>query len=285
MKLVRYGKAGQEKPGLIDSDGMLRDISHLVADLGGDGLSPKSIAKIARAKPAGLPLVRGKPRLGACVAGTRNFIAIGLNYADHAAETGAPIPKEPIVFNKAPSCISGPYDDVMLPKGSVKTDWEVELAIVIGSRASYIGEKDVMAHVAGFCLCHDVSEREYQIERGGQWTKGKGCATFGPLGPWLVTPDEIRDVQKLAMWLDVNGARMQKGNTATMIFGVKKIVSYLSHFMVLEPGDVITTGTPPGVGMGMKPAPRYLKAGDTVSLGIEGLGEQAQRIVAWSKAA
>ena len=285
MKLVRYGKPGKEKPGLIDSDGKLRDVSHLVADLGGAGLSPKSLAKIAKVKVASLPLVRGKPRLGPCVAGTRNFIAIGLNYADHAAETGAPIPKEPIVFNKAPSCISGPYDDVMLPKGSVKTDWEVELAIVIGSRASYIGEKDVMAHVAGFCLCHDVSEREYQIERGGQWTKGKGCATFGPLGPWLVTPDEIKDVQKLAMWLDVNGERMQKGTTATMIFDVKKIVSYVSHFMVLEPGDVITTGTPPGVAMGMKPAPRYLKAGDTVSLGIDGLGEQAQRIVAWSRAA
>ena len=285
MKLVRYGKPGKEKPGLIDRDGKLRDISHLVADLGGDGLSAKSLGKIARAKTASLPLVRGAPRLGPCVFGTRNFIAIGLNYADHAAETGAPIPKEPIVFNKAPSCINGPYDDVMLPKGSVKTDWEVELAIVIGARASYIGEKDVMAHVAGFCLCHDVSEREYQIERGGQWTKGKGCATFGPLGPWLVTPDEIKDVQKLAMWLDVNGQRMQKGNTATMIFDVRKIVSYVSHFMVLEPGDVITTGTPPGVGMGMKPAPRYLKAGDTVSLGIDGLGEQAQRIVAWSKAA
>ena len=285
MKLVRYGKAGKEKPGLIDIDGKLRDISHLVADLGGAGLSPRSLAKIAKARPASLPLVRGKPRLGACVSGTRNFIAIGLNYADHAAETGAPIPKEPIVFNKAPSCISGPYDDVIVPKGSVKTDWEVELAIVIGSRASYITEKDVMAHIAGFCLCHDVSEREYQIERGGQWTKGKGCATFGPIGPWLVTPDEIKDVQKLGMWLDVNGERMQKGSTATMIFGVKKIVSYLSHFMVLEPGDVITTGTPPGVGMGMKPVPRYLKAGDTVSLGIDGLGEQAQRIVAWSKAA
>ena len=284
MRLVRYGKPGKEKPGLIDSTGKIRDISHLVADLAGAGLSPKALARIARAKSISLPLVRGAPRLGPCVAGTRNFIAIGLNYADHAAETGAPIPKEPIVFNKAPSCISGPYDDIVLPKGSVKTDWEVELAIVIGARASYIGEKDVMAHVAGFCLCHDVSEREYQLERGGQWTKGKGCATFGPLGPWLVTPDEIKDVQKLAMFLDVNGERMQKGSTATMIFDVKKIVSYLSHFMVLEPGDVITTGTPPGVGMAMKP-PRFLKARDTVALGIEGLGEQAQRVVAWSKGA
>ena len=283
MRLVRYGKAGKEKPGLIDSAGRIRDISHLVSDLSGAALGAKSLAKVARAKSDTLPLVRGAPRLGPCVAGTRNFIAIGLNYADHAAETGSPIPKEPIVFNKAPSCINGPYDDVMLPKSSVKTDWEVELAIVIGTRASYIGEKEAMAHVAGFCLCHDVSEREFQIERGGQWTKGKGCATFGPLGPWLVTPDEIKDVQKLSMFLDVNGERMQKGSTATMIFSVKKIVSYLSHFMVLEPGDVITTGTPPGVGMAMKP-PRFLKAGDTVALGIEGLGEQAQRVVAWKKA-
>ena len=283
MRLVRYGKAGKEKPGLIDSAGRIRDISHLVSDLSGAALGAKSLAKVAKAKSDTLPLVRGAPRLGPCVAGTRNFIAIGLNYADHAAETGSPIPKEPIVFNKAPSCINGPYDDVMLPKSSVKTDWEVELAIVIGTRASYIGEKEAMAHVAGFGLCHDVSEREFQIERGGQWTKGKGCATFGPLGPWLVTPDEIKDVQKLSMFLDVNGERMQKGSTATMIFSVKKIVSYLSHFMVLEPGDVITTGTPPGVGMAMKP-PRFLKAGDTVALGIEGLGEQAQRVVAWKKA-
>ena len=284
MRLVRYGKAGKEKPGLIDSAGRIRDISHLVPDLAGAALGAKSLAKVAKAKSDTLPLVRGAPRLGPCVAGTRNFIAIGLNYADHAAETGSPVPKEPIVFNKAPSCINGPYDDVMLPKGSTKTDWEVELAIVIGTRASYIGEKEAMAHVAGFCLCNDVSEREYQIERGGQWTKGKGCATFGPLGPWLVTPDEIKDVQKLSMFLDVNGERMQKGSTATMIFSVKKIVSYLSHFMVLEPGDVITTGTPPGVGMAMKP-PRFLKAGDTVALGIEGLGEQAQRVVAWKKEA
>ena len=211
-----------------------------------------------------------------------NFIAVGLNYADHAAETGAPIPKEPILFNKAPSCIVGPNDDVVIPKGSVKTDWEVELAIVIGSRASYVAEHEALNYVAGYCLCHDVSEREYQIERSGQWMKGKGCPTFGPLGPWLVTKDEIADVQKLDMWLDVNGERMQNGSTATMIFGVQTLVSYISHFMILEPGDVITTGTPPGVGMGMKP-PRFLKAGDTVSLGIEGLGQQAQRIVAWKK--
>jgi len=228
--------------------------------------------------------VRGKPRLGPCVADVGNFIAVGLNYADHAAETGAAIPKEPILFNKAPSCIVGPYDDVVIPKSSLKTDWEVELAIVIGTRASYVAENDALRHVAGYCLCHDVSEREFQIERSGQWMKGKGCPTFGPLGPWLVTADEIADVQKLDMWLDVNGERMQKGSTATMIFNVQKLVSYISHFMILQPGDVITTGTPPGVGMGQKP-PRYLKAGDTVSLGIGGLGQQAQRIVAWTKAA
>ena len=211
-----------------------------------------------------------------------NFIAIGRNYADHAAETGAAIPSEPILFNKAPNCVVGPDDDVMLPRGSVKTDWEVELAIVIGTRANYIAESEVMAHIAGFCLCNDVSEREYQTERGGQWMKGKGSPTFGPLGPWLVTPDEIADVQKLGMWLDVNGKRAQTGSTATMIFNIRKIVSYTSHFMALDPGDVITTGTPPGVGMGMKP-PTYLQAGDTIALGIEGLGEQHQRVVAWRK--
>jgi 2,4-didehydro-3-deoxy-L-rhamnonate hydrolase len=284
MRLVRYGKAGREKPGLIDSAGKIRDIGHLVADLAGAGLSPKSLGRVRKAKEASLPVVRGAPRIGPCVAGTRNFIAIGLNYADHAAETGAPIPKEPIVFNKAPSCIGGPYDDIVLPKGSAKTDWEVELAIVIGVRAAYLNEKEVINHIAGFCLCNDVSEREFQLDRGGQWTKGKGCATFGPIGPWLVTPDEIKDVQKLAMWCDVNGERMQKGSTATMIFDVKKLVSYVSHFMVLEPGDIITTGTPPGVGMAMKP-PRFLKAGDTVVLSIEGLGEQAQKVVGWRKGA
>jgi len=284
MKLVRYGKSGKEKPGLIDGEGKLRDLSGVVGDLAGDALSPKSLAKITKLKPASLPAVRGAPRLGPCVGGVGNFIAVGLNYADHAAETGAAIPKEPILFNKAPSCIVGPNDDVTIPKGSVKTDWEVELAVVIGSRASYVSERDALKHVAGFCVCNDVSEREYQQERGGQWMKGKGCATFGPLGPWLVTPDEIADVQKLDMWLDVNGERMQKGSTATMIFDVRTLVSYISHFMVLTPGDVITTGTPPGVGLGMKP-PRFLKAGDTVSLGIEGLGGQAQRFVAWKKEA
>ena len=283
MKLVRYGQSGKEKPGLIDGAGKIRALGDIIADIGGDTLSPKVLARLAKIKPDALPLVRGTPRLGPCVADVGNFIAVGLNYADHAAETGAAIPKEPILFNKAPSCIVGPNDDVVIPKSSEKTDWEVELAIVIGSRASYVAENDALNHVAGYCLCHDVSEREFQIERSGQWMKGKGCPTFGPLGPWLVTKDEIADVQKLDMWLDVNGARMQKGSTATMIFDVKKLVSYISHFMILEPGDVITTGTPPGVGMGMKP-PRFLKAGDTVSLSIEGLGQQAQRIVAWKKA-
>jgi 2,4-diketo-3-deoxy-L-fuconate hydrolase len=283
MKLVRYGKAGKEKPGLIDGAGKLRDLSEIIDDVGGEALSAKTLARLAKIKPDALPAVRGTPRLGPCVANVGNFIAVGLNYADHAAETGAAIPKEPILFNKAPSCIVGPNDDVVIPKSSVKTDWEVELAIVIGTSASYVAESEALDYVAGYCLCHDVSEREFQTERGGQWMKGKGCPTFGPLGPWLVTKDEIADVQKLDMWLDVNGERMQKGSTATMIFNVRKLVSYISHFMLLQPGDVITTGTPPGVGLGMKP-PRFLKSGDTVSLGIEGLGQQAQSIVAWKKA-
>jgi 2,4-diketo-3-deoxy-L-fuconate hydrolase len=283
MKLVRYGKPGKEKPGLVDADGRIRNLSEIIRDLDGPHLSPKQLAKIAKIKPGKLPLVRGKPRLGPCVAGVGNFIAVGLNYADHAAETGAKIPSEPILFNKAPSCIIGPNDDVVIPKGSTKLDWEVELAVVIGSTASYVSERDAMKHVAGLCICHDVSERQFQIERQGQWMKGKGCPTFGPLGPWLVTLDEIADVQNLGMWLDVNGERMQKGSTATMIFNVKHLVSYISQFLRLEPGDVITTGTPPGVGMGMKP-PRYLKAGDTVSMGIEGLGSQAQRVEAYRAA-
>ena len=282
MKLVRFGDAGREKPGLYQGPGKIRDLSGLVADLAGEGLAPASLARIAAAKADDLPLVGGQPRLGACVGRPGNFIAVGLNYADHAAETGSPIPKEPILFNKAPNCIVGPNDDVMLPRGSQKSDWEVEIAIVIGKRASYISEPEVMSHIAGFCVCNDVSEREYQTERGGQWMKGKGCPTFGPLGPWLVTPDEIPDVQKLGMWLDLNGKRVQNGSTSTMIFNVLKIVSYISHFLALDPGDVITTGTPPGVGMGMKP-PTYLKEGDVMALGIEGLGEQRQRVVAWSK--
>jgi 2,4-diketo-3-deoxy-L-fuconate hydrolase len=280
MKLVRYGAPGREKPGLIGADGKIRDISGLVGDLAGAGLSPASLAKIKAADVATLPVVSGSPRLGSCVGRPGNFIAIGLNYADHAAETGSPIPKEPIVFNKAPNCVVGPNDEVMIPRTSQKLDWEVELAVVIGSTASNVSKAEAMKHVAGFCVCNDVSERYYQIERGGQWTKGKGCPTFGPLGPWLVTTDEIADAGKLGMWLDVNGERMQTGSTATMIFDVATLVAAVSEFMQLDPGDVITTGTPPGVGMGMKP-PRFLKAGDVMTLGIEGLGEQKQTVVAY----
>ena len=283
MKLVRYGKPGKEKPGLIDMDGRIRDLSEIVGDIGGETLSPKSLRKIARARPGNLPLVRGKPRLGSCVSRPGNFIAIGLNYADHAAEAGAKIPAEPIVFMKATNCVVGHNDDIVIPKGSTKTDWEVELAIVIGTGGSHIAERNALEHVAGFCVCNDVSEREYQVERsGGQWDKGKGCPTFGPLGPWLVTPDELGNVQKLDLWLDVNGVRQQTGNTSTMIFGVKHLVSYVSRFMKLEPGDVITTGTPPGVALGRKP-PNYLRAGDTISCGIDGLGAQASRVIAWKK--
>jgi 2,4-didehydro-3-deoxy-L-rhamnonate hydrolase len=280
MKLARYGREGKEKPALIDSAGKLRDLSEVVADIDADALAPRALARLAKLKPESLPAVRGSPRIGPCVQRVGNFIAVGLNYADHAAESGMPVPKEPVLFTKAPSCVAGPNDDVAIPKGSTKTDWEVELAIVIGSRASYVSEQQALAHIAGYCICNDVSEREYQHERAGQWVKGKSCPTFGPLGPWLVTPDEIKDVQALNMWLDVNGERMQTGSTATMVFGVKTLVSYISHFMILEPGDVITTGTPPGVGAGKKP-PRFLKAGDTMSLGVDGLGQQAQRVVAW----
>jgi len=281
MKLVRYGKAGKEKPGVIDAKGKLRDCSDIVSDWAGDELAHKHIKKVAKALKNGeLKAVSGAPRIGACVGRPCNFIAVGLNYADHAAESNMPIPSEPILFNKAPNCIVGPNDDVVIPKGSKKTDWEVELGIVIGKTTSYIGEDEVMDHIAGFCLANDVSEREFQLERGGNWMKGKSAPTFGPLGPWLVTPDEVGDVQDLGMWLDVNGARMQTGSTKTMIFHVKKIVSYISHFMTLEVGDVIVTGTPPGVGSGKKP-PVFLKAGDTMRLGIDKLGEQACRVVAW----
>jgi 2,4-diketo-3-deoxy-L-fuconate hydrolase len=283
MKLVRYGKAGKENPGLIDDAGKLRDLSEVIGDIDASTLDPRTLSRIAKIKPDSLPAVRGSPRIGPCVGGVGNFIAVGLNYADHAAESGMPVPKEPVLFTKAPSCIVGPNDDVVIPKGSTKTDWEVELALVIGTRASYVGEAQALAHVAGYCICNDVSEREFQLERSGQWVKGKSAPTFGPLGPWLVTPDEIEDVQKLNLWLDVNGERMQTGSTATMIFGVKQLVSYISHFMILEPGDVITTGTPPGVGSGKKP-PHFLKAGDTVSLGVDRLGRQAQRVVAWKAA-
>ena len=285
MKLVRYGQACKEKPGLIDAQGRLRDLSGVIADITPDQLSDKALAKLAKLKTDGLPLVRGAKRMGAPVAGSRKFVAIGLNYADHAAESGLPIPKEPIIFMKTLSCIQGPDDDVMLPRGSKKSDWEVELGVVIGTRARYVSQKDALDHVAGYCVINDLSEREYQIERGGTWDKGKGCDTFGPVGPWLVTRDEVPNPQNLSMWLDLNGQRMQTGSTKTMIFGVAKIVSYVSQFMTLEPGDIITTGTPPGVGMGIKKdgqsAPVYLKRGDVMTLGIEGLGEQRQKVVAF----
>jgi 2-keto-4-pentenoate hydratase/2-oxohepta-3-ene-1,7-dioic acid hydratase in catechol pathway len=280
MKLLRYGAFGQEKPALLDAKGGLRDLSGIIPDLAGKTLGSASLAKLRALDPESLPLVQGSPRIGACVGDVHNFIAVGLNFADHAAETGAAIPKEPILFNKAPNCIVGPYDEVMIPKASVKTDWEVELAIVIGDGGSYIDEKDAIAAIAGFCVCNDVSEREFQAERGGQWAKGKGCPTFGPLGPWLVTPDEIADVQNLGMWLEVDGERVQNGSTKTMIFGAAYLVHYISQFMRLDAGDVITTGTPPGVGLGFKP-PRFLKGGEVVTLGIEGLGEQKQNFVAY----
>jgi 2-keto-4-pentenoate hydratase/2-oxohepta-3-ene-1,7-dioic acid hydratase in catechol pathway len=281
MKLVRFGPPGQEKPGLVDTDGTIRDLSGVVSDIDGTTLSRKSLDRLRAMDAQSLPAAPAGARTGPCVGNVRNFIAVGLNFADHAAETNSPIPAEPILFNKAPSCIVGPNDDIIIPRGSQKTDWEVELCIVIGERASYVGANEAMKYVAGFCICNDVSERAFQIERSGQWMKGKGCPTFGPIGPWLVTPDEIADVHSLSMWLDVNGEKMQRGSTKTMIFNVPKIVSYTSHFMILEPGDIITTGTPPGVGLGMKP-PKFLKAGDVVTLGIEGLGEQRQRFVAYS---
>ncbi len=287
MKLVRYGQPGKEKPGLIDAQGQLRDLSGVVADITPDQLSDKALARLAKIKTDRLPLVRGTPRMGSPVAGTRKFVAIGLNYADHAAESNLPIPKEPIIFMKTPNCIQGPDDDVMLPRGSKKTDWEVELGVVIGTRARYVSQKEALSHVAGYCVVNDVSEREYQIERGGTWDKGKGCDTFGPTGPWLVTRDEVPNPQKLGMWLDLNGNRMQTGSTKTMIFSVAKLVSYVSEFMTLEPGDIITTGTPPGVGMGIKKdgqsAPIYLKRGDVMTLGIDGLGQQRQKVVAFKR--
>ena len=279
MKLVRYGEKGAEKPGLIDKSGQLRDLSAHVKDLTGEAYSPESLKKLAAIDPASLPAVSGKPRFGAPVTGISKFVAIGLNYSDHAKETGAAIPTEPIIFMKANTSLSGPNDVVEKPRGSTKLDWEVEIAAIIGTRAKYISEADALNYVAGYCVCNDVSERNFQTERLGQWTKGKSHDTFGPLGPWLVTKDEVADVQKLSMWLDVNGKRCQTGSTATMIFGIPKIVSYVSEIMTLLPGDIITTGTPPGVGAGMKP-PKFLNVGDVVTLGIEGLGEQRQEIIA-----
>ena len=279
MKLLRYGPKGSEKPGLLDADGQIRDLSGVVADITGAELSPASLKKLAAIDPKSLPLVEGSPRYGVPVKGVSKFIAVGLNFADHAAESNLPIPEEPVLFTKAVSCLTGPNDPVMIPKGSLKTDWEVELGVVIGSRASYVSEAEALDHVAGYVLINDVSERAFQIERGGTWDKGKGCDTFGPVGPWMVTSDEVGDPQNLGMWLDVNGDRKQDGSSKTMIFPISKLVSYISEFMTLEPGDLITTGTPPGVGMGQKP-PRYLKTGDVVELGIEGLGSQKQTFVA-----
>ncbi len=281
MKLVRYGAKGKEKPGLIDKEGKLRDLSGVVSDITNDQLSKAALSKLAKIDTSTLPLVRGKPRFGVPIANAGKFLAIGLNYSDHAAEAGMPCPKEPIIFFKADTSLSGPNDKVMLPKGSKKSDWEVELAFVIGKKASYVSKKDALKYVAGYCLVNDVSERAYQLERGGTWDKGKGCDTFGPVGPWLVTTDEIKDPQNLEMWLDVNGKRFQTGNTKTMIFDVATIVSYVSEFMTLMPGDIITTGTPPGVGMAVKPKPRFLKAGDVMTLGIQGLGEQRQEVIAF----
>lgn len=277
MKLLRYGVAGAEKPGLLDEAGQLRDLSGHVADIAGESLSDEALAKLAALDVNTLPVVQGNPRLGPCVAGVGKFICIGLNYSDHAAETGAQVPPEPIIFMKATSAIVGPDDDILIPRGSEKTDWEVELGVVIGRRAKYVSEADALNYVAGYCTVNDVSERAYQMERAGQWTKGKSCDTFGPIGPWLVTRDDVPDPQGLDMWLTVNGQRMQNGSTRTMIYGVAHLVSYLSQFMTLHPGDIISTGTPPGVGMGMKP-PVYLKDGDVIELGIEGLGSQRQQV-------
>jgi len=280
LKLLRIGQAGAEKPAVLDKDGTPRDVSSIVPDFAPETVSLGLIDRLRAADLSKLPALDAGARIGAPLKRTGHFIAIGLNYADHAAETGAPIPKEPIVFSKAPSCLSGPNDDVMLPPGSVKSDWEVELAFVIGKRCDHVSEADALSHILGYALCNDVSEREYQAERGGQWIKGKSAPTFGPLGPWIVTPDEVPDPQSLDMFLDVNGEPAQRGSTKTMIFPVAHLISYLSRFMVLEPGDVVTTGTPPGVGLGRKPEPVFLKAGDTMRLGIAGLGEQKQRVVA-----
>ena len=282
MKLLRYGRAGFEKPGVLDDQGQIRDLSGAIGDLTAAHLSPWQLEEIQGTAIDRLPVVSGNPRLGSPYLGVGKFVAVGLNYSDHAAESGMPVPSEPVIFAKATSCIVGPDDDIMLPKGSVKTDWEVELGVIIGATARYVSEDRALDHVAGYCVVNDVSEREYQIERGGTWDKGKGCDTFGPIGPYLVTSDEVPDPQALDMWLDVNGKRMQSGSTRTMIFSVRTLVSYISRFMTLNPGDLITTGTPPGVGMGRKPSPVYLKAGDIVELGISQLGKQRQSVIPYS---
>ena len=280
MKLLRYGAPGRERPGVLDADGAIRDLSAHVPDIAGDTLLPESLAALGRVDPAALPRVPGSPRIGPCVAGVGKFICVGLNYSDHAAESGMAVPAEPIIFMKATSCIAGPNDDLEIPKGSQKTDWEVELGVVIGRTAKYVAEADAMAHVAGFCVVHDVSERAFQLEGTGQWVKGKSADTFGPIGPWLVTADEVRDYHALDMWLEVDGTRYQNGNTRTMVFGVPYLVSYLSRFMSLRAGDIISTGTPPGVGHGLKP-PVYLREGNEVRLGVAGLGEQRQRVISY----
>lgn len=282
MKLIRWGAPGSEKPGMMDGQGILRDLSGKVPEITPALLSPDGLGSLASIDPAKLPALPAGTRLGVPLTGISKIVCVGLNYADHAAETGAAIPKEPILFLKAVSSLTGPNDDIVIPRGSVKTDWEVELGVVIGTRASYVNEQEALDHVAGYCVVNDVSEREYQTERGGQWDKGKGCDSFAPTGPWLVTKDEIADTQNLKLWTEVNGVRRQDGSTKTMIFGVRTLVSYISHFMTLMPGDIIATGTPPGVAMGMKP-PQYLKAGDAVRMSVEGLGEQASRLVAWSR--
>jgi 2,4-didehydro-3-deoxy-L-rhamnonate hydrolase len=280
MKLARYWQDGVERPAMVDGDGQIRSLAAIVDDIGRDEISPDGLARLAAVDVAALPRVEGEIRYSVPIAGSRKFIAIGLNFADHAAESNLPIPAEPVVFTKAITCLQGPNDPVMLPRGAEKGDWEVELGVVVGTTISYVEEAEVMRHVAGYCVVNDVSERAYQIERGGTWDKGKGCDTFGPVGPWLVTADEVGDPQNLDMWLDLNGKRMQTGNSRTMIFGVAKILSYLSEFMTLEPGDIVTTGTPPGVGLAQKP-PRYLRPGDEMRLGIEKLGEQRQQVIAW----
>lgn len=279
MKLLRYGPVGQERPGILDGAGKIRDLSGEVRDIAGEVITPEGLERLRGIDVDGLPEVPGTPRLGPCVGGTGKFICIGLNYSDHAAETGATVPPEPIIFMKATSAIVGPNDDVIIPRGSEKTDWEVELGVIIGKTAKYVSEDEALDHVAGYCVSNDVSERAFQAERQGQWTKGKSCDSFGPIGPWLVTTDEVADPQNLAMWLEVDGHRYQDGTSATMVYGVKYLVSYLSQFMSLHPGDVISTGTPPGVGMGQTP-PTFLRAGQTIRLGIEGLGEQTQTTVA-----
>ena len=278
MKLLRYGPKGKEKPGILDQHGKIRSLAKVVKDIDGEAISPAGLTKLRKVNVAKLPLVPGKPRIGACVTGSQKFIAIGLNYADHAAESGLKVPPEPVVFTKHVSCITGPNDAITIPPKSEKSDWEVELGVIIGRKAKNIKEADAMKHVAGYCVVNDLSEREFQIERHGQWTKGKGYDTFGPIGPWLVTKDEVKDPQNLSMWLELNGKRMQTGNTSTMVYGVAYLVAYLSQFFTLYPGDIITTGTPPGVGMGMKP-PQYLKPGDKMVIAIEGLGVQRQKVV------